>query len=110
MKIPPSRTLYVFLAAKYTEQPAHEAALFLPDKIEFPLIQPDAFASEALIDADTAESDFIKLHTALRAPHEVERTIPLPVLRQQISPPFGGGNLSAFDFQEGKVLLFTLNA
>jgi hypothetical protein len=92
-----------------TQQPPHESAISLSDKIEFPLIQPEAIARETLVDANIAESNLFKLHSALRALHEVERTISLPFFGKELRLPLPGHFPHAFDFQAGKVLILTLN-
>jgi hypothetical protein len=96
-------------SAKYTQQPPHEAGLFPPDEIELPLIQPEAVATETLIDANIAESNLFKLHAALRTLHEVERTLSIPFFSQELHLPLPGQFSPAFGFLAGKVLLFTQN-
>jgi len=94
-------------SAKYTQQLPHEAGLFPPDEIEFPLIQPEAIARKTLIDANIAETNLFKLHAALRTLHEMERTLSLPLFSQELRLPLVGQCPPAFGFLVGKVLLFT---
>lgn len=60
-------------SAKHIQQPPQETALFVSEDLKFPIVQPDPFATEAPVHMDIAESDLLKLHSALRTLHEVKR-------------------------------------
>jgi hypothetical protein len=63
------------LGSKHVQQLSHEPRLFRLDSFEFAFIEPHAFAVEALVDANTTESDLFELHSAFRALHKVESTL-----------------------------------
>jgi hypothetical protein len=97
-------------SAKHTQHSPHKAALFLPDDLEFPLIQPEALARETLVDANSAEGNFFKLHAALRTLHMVKRTRSQSLLSQDLCSPLFGEFPSQDEFLAGEVLLFIQNA
>jgi hypothetical protein len=86
-----------------------EAAIFLSNDIQFPLIKPEAVARETLIDANIAESDFLELHAALRALHKVEHALSLPFFSQELCLKLRGRFPPTFGFLAGKVLVFSHN-
>ena len=68
---------------KHIQQSPYETDLFRPEDLEFSLVQPDAFAAETLVNVNAAESNLFKLHSALRAFHEVNSALSLPLFSRE---------------------------
>jgi hypothetical protein len=96
--------------AEYPQQSANEPSLFLPDRIEFALIQPEAIAGEALVDSNIAEGYLLQLHAALRTLHEVQRTRLLALFRQKFRFSVLDRLPEACGFLPAKIFFFSQDA
>jgi len=86
-------------------QLSQESRLLLLEVVEFALVKPYSFATETLVHTDLTEGDFFKVHTALRALHEMQGAPLLPFLLLQFRLTLFRHLPPALHFQSSKVLL-----
>jgi hypothetical protein len=102
------RHLFFARRSEDIQKPPHEAGFLLLNRFHLALIEPDAFATETLVDTNISESDLFKLHSAFRTSHEMESTLLLPFLFLHLRLPFISHLPSQLRFDAGEVFLFGL--
>jgi hypothetical protein len=73
--------------AKYGEQSVHEASVFLLDDLKFPLVEPNASATEAFVYVNVTKNNLFKLRATLRTLREVKNALTLALFSHQCCLP-----------------------